>query len=308
MHLFIKVIEVWKPSRRGSHLELEAGIYGELTELQWESERSAFEFGRGLPGQAWAQRRAIMLTELQEPYFRRAAEARRAGLEVAVAIPVFQGDFLGGVVVMLCGGGMAGGAVEVWTASEDGSTALQNGYYGALESLKSNSEGLAFGPGQGLPGVALAKGLPVLASPLSSVPAFARRQSVEEVAVTTGVALPVCADSERASVVVLLSALHTPIAESFEIWKPDRAKNCLRLHESYEGGAEYQQLTRDITIAPGEGILGRAWVTGQPVICTDLGQEKSHYAHWACAEGLRTACAIPFGHEGRLGAVLTLAR
>jgi putative methionine-R-sulfoxide reductase with GAF domain len=63
---------------------------------------------------------------------------------------------------------------------------------------------------------------------------------------------------------------------------------------------------RKLTVRPAEGVLGRAWVTGSPAICEDLSRENSRYAHWACAEGLRSACAIPFSSEGRLQAIIML--
>jgi putative methionine-R-sulfoxide reductase with GAF domain len=305
VNVFIQVIEVWKLSRRGAHLELEAGIYGGLDDFRWESERTKFEFGHGLPGQAWASRRPILLNT-HEPEFHRALTARRADLRTAVAIPIFNGDFLGGVVVLICGGGFAGGALEVWSNSESGSIELEDGYYGTLSSLEESSRKLRLAPGEGLPGAALARREPVLVSPLSSAPEFKRAQALGEVEVTTGVALPVKGRDGVETAAVMLSARHTPIARSFELWRPDRENKTLHIANAYECTPNFQDSIRKLTVRPAEGVLGRAWVTGSPAICEDLGRENSRYAHWACAEGLRSACAIPFSADGRLQSILML--
>lgn len=305
MPTFIRVIEVWKLSRRNAHLELEAGMYGDLDEFRWESERTGFRLGEGLPGRAWAEQRPILLTDLREPYFRRAGGARRAELRAAVAIPVFVGEFLSGVVTMLCAEGFVGGAVEVWSQRESPALRLEDGYYGALHSLRDNSKALTFAPGEGLPGTALERREPVLASPLAVAPAFVRNQLPGEVEVTTGIAWPVATPAGTRSVVVFLSAPHTPIASSFELWRPNRG--ALELSEGHEGDEAYYADLRAVDIKRAEGFLGRACVSGCPMLCEDLGRDDSRYAHWASAHGLRTACAIPFNDAGRLKAVLVLA-
>ncbi len=308
MNIFIQVIEVWKLARRGSRLELECGMYGDLEEFRWQSERTGFEYGEGLPGRAWQQREPLIMTKLEEPYFQRAVEARRARLSAAIALPVFIGDFLGGVVVLLCGDGMAGGALEVWAPDDDnGVLSLRDGHYGALASLGESSRELRFAEGEGLPGLAMVRRAPVLMSPISDDPNFKRAQAVGEVEVTTGVALPTVNDGKVSSVAVMLSAQHTPIARSFELWKPDPISGGLRVEESYETTPEFNRATKGIDVRPAEGILGRAWVSGCPMICEDLTREDSRYAHWACMEGLHSACAIPFNVEGRLKSILMLA-
>jgi hypothetical protein len=305
VNVFIQVIEVWKLSRRGAHLELESGIYGGLDDFRWESERTTFGFNQGLPGQAWASRRPVLL-DTHEPEFHRALTARRADLQTAVAIPIFNGDFLGGVVVLICGGGFAGGALEVWSKDSSGVIRLEDGYYGTLKSLEENSRKLQLKPGEGLPGVALERRAPVLVSPLASAPEFKRAQALGEVEVTTGVALPVLGQETVDSAAVLLSARHTPIARSFELWRPGPDNKTLHIANAYECAPNFQDALRKLTVRPAEGVLGRAWVTGSPAICEDLSRENSRYAHWACAEGLRSACAIPFSSEGRLQAIIML--
>lgn len=307
MTVFIQVIEVWKPSRRGSHLELEAGIYGGLEDFRWESERTSFGFGEGLPGKAWATRRPIIVNKLQAPEFQRALNARRSNLQTAIALPVFIGDFLGGVVTLICGSGFAGGALEIWSKQSNDLLQLEDGYYGSLSSLEENSKHLRFASGQGLPGLAMERAEPVLISPLDAAQGFARTQALGEVEVTTGVALPMVArDQQVDSVAVLLSARHTPIARSFELWRPDRDNKSLQVVNAYECTPDFQEAIRKLSVRPAEGVLGQAWVTGCPMICEDLSRESSRYAHWACTEGLSSACAIPFSVGGQLRAIVML--
>ncbi len=56
--------------------------------------------GSGLPGRAWAERRAMWVTDVTEDLrFLRSSQARRAGLRSAFAFPVIGGDAVMGVMV-----------------------------------------------------------------------------------------------------------------------------------------------------------------------------------------------------------------
>jgi PAS domain S-box-containing protein len=70
--------------------ERRAGL--EVFEAAREGE--TFEVGDGLQGQAWARRRPLWATGLDEdPLFRRGEEAAAAGLQSVLALPVFRGGF-----------------------------------------------------------------------------------------------------------------------------------------------------------------------------------------------------------------------
>jgi hypothetical protein len=208
-------------------------------------------------------------------------------------------------VTMLCAEGFVGGALEIWCPRDTGYLTLEDGYYGSLSSLEASSRGLQFEPGKGLPGQALSRLEPVLASPLASAPEFERQQAASEVAVTTGVALPVTDRTGGSCAVVFLSAPHTPIARSFELWRPSGNAG-LELVQASEGSEQFYDKVRALDMRTADGFLGRAWASGAPALCEDLGRDSSRYAHWACSNGLRSACAIPFSVGGRLKAILTL--
>ena len=90
----------------------------------------------GLPGKAWAAGHPIILTKLSNSSFKRADEAKEAGLSCGVAIPVFAGEFLMAVLVLFCGDdAMHVGAIELWHNNPKTSheMALVDGYYGTAD-------------------------------------------------------------------------------------------------------------------------------------------------------------------------------
>ena len=78
----LRCTDAWGERRRGLEA-FEAARHGET-----------FEVGDGLQGQAWARRTPIWATGLDEdPLFRRGEAAAAAGLQSALALPVFRGGF-----------------------------------------------------------------------------------------------------------------------------------------------------------------------------------------------------------------------
>lgn len=138
MQTFIRVTEIWLPSRDRSRLEFGDGLYGPLGEFRDVSERTAFACDEGLPGKAWAARHPIILKDLQTSYFRRGEAAKAAGLTCAVALPVMAGDILLAVMVFLCGDDAEHvGAIELWhnNAAANAEMGLVDGYYGTADAF-----------------------------------------------------------------------------------------------------------------------------------------------------------------------------
>ena len=118
MKTFIKVTEIWIPDKERTQLEFGSGLYGGLIDFKAASEQQHFAYNEGLPGKAWAAGHPIVLTKFEHSYFKRTAAAKQAGLTCGIAIPVFSGDFLLAVVVLLCGDDEDhAGAIEVWCNS-----------------------------------------------------------------------------------------------------------------------------------------------------------------------------------------------
>ncbi|OOY24959.1 GAF domain-containing protein [Thioclava sediminum] len=219
---FIGVSEVWVPE--GDRLVHAAGDYGAHTAFEEASVRTSFGKGEGLPGKAWAEGRPVVLKGFDGSYFQRTEAAKEAGLTSAVALPVFDGETLKAVLVVLCGDDeTTTGAIEVW-AERDGLLMLDDGYYGAAKHFEWVSKHTHFPKGQGLPGGVWAAQTPMLMRDLGSGYRFIRSESAGAAGLTTGLGLPIPVPGDQNYVATLLSARGTPIARRFEIWDAREAR------------------------------------------------------------------------------------
>lgn len=213
---FIKVAEVWVPKE--GKLVNAGGDYGTADAFAEASVKTSFSKGEGLPGKAWETQAPVVLKQFDGSYFKRVAEAADAGLTSAVAIPVFAGNELKAVLVILCGSDTdSKGALEVWQGT-DGTLALADGFYGGATSFETASKGITFGFGQGLPGAVWAANTPILNRDVSRAGSFIRSGHAAESGFKTGLGLPVPLPGDNPCVVTLLCAPYTPIARRFEIW------------------------------------------------------------------------------------------
>lgn len=189
---FIQVCEVWVPE--GDRLVYASGGYNGLSAFEDASRRTSFTKGEGLPGKAWAEARPIVLKAFDGSYFQRIEAAKEAGLTSAVAVPVFAGDALKAVLVVLCGDDANRiGAIEVWTEDRSGMLMLDDGYFGAAEEFEFVSQHTHFPKGQGLPGGVWAAQAPILMRDLGSGYKFIRASAAGKAGLTTGLGLPVSA-------------------------------------------------------------------------------------------------------------------
>lgn len=219
---FIEVTEIWVPE--GDRLVLNSGSYGTLADFAAASGQESFAKGEGLPGKAWAEERPVVLKGFEGSYFKRTEAAAAAGLTSAVAVPVFAGDTLKAVLVVLCGDDAnRTGAVEVWE-EKDGLLMLDDGYYGAAKHFEWVSQHTHFPRGQGLPGGVWSANTPMLMRDLGSGYRFIRAESAGAAGLTTGLGLPIPVPGKKTYVLTLLSARGTPIARRFEIWDARAAK------------------------------------------------------------------------------------
>src|SRR6516162_6833287 len=100
---FVRVAEIWVPTKDGTKLQFLDGLYGSLSGFRAVSEPMRFGFDEGLPGKAWAAGHPIILKRFEGSSFERAEAAKAVGLTCGVAAPVFAGDRLMAVLVLLCG-------------------------------------------------------------------------------------------------------------------------------------------------------------------------------------------------------------
>lgn len=308
MMTFIRVVEVWVPTRNRTHLELGEGLYGPLQEFKSVSEQMRFGYDEGLPGKAWAARHPIILKSFENSYFLRTVAAERAGLTCGVALPIFAGDFLMAVVVFFCGDDEEHvGAIELWqhdlTKSYD--LTLADGYFGTAEAFEWVSRHTSFRPGFGLPGTVWQSGMPEIMEDLGRSHRFKRRDSALQTGMTKGLGIPCPAHPNKVYIMTFLSALSTPIARRFEIWIPDATGESLIFRSGLcDSDTDLKAEYRSVTLAKGEGTVGQVGLTGLPSVTENLTLDASAVGNSARAAGLEATVAMPIIDNGRLKSVV----
>lgn len=302
MKTFIKVTEIWIPTKDRTRLEFGSGLYGELNEFRVASEKESFAYDEGLPGKAWAAGHPVVLTEFDHSYFKRTKSAKKAGLTCGIAMPVFSGEFLMAVVVFLCGDDQHhAGAIEVWSNSLEKNTelAVVDGYYGTLDDFERLSGKIKFTKGSGLPGQVWETGMPVLIEDLGLSTTFIRSADARKAGITTALGIPVSVVANQVYIMTFLSAKATPLAKRIQIWAPDQSVQRLVCRAGYsKQNDELAEIFETISIRKGEGILGRVWLTGVPAIRNNSGIAVTE-------GGLSSMLAIPVIDSGSLKAIVT---
>lgn len=279
---FIQVAEVWVP--KDGVLVYAAGDAGSLSAFEEASRGTRFAKGEGLPGKAWAEARPVVLKTFDGSYFKRTEAAKEAGLSAAVAVPVFDGDTLKAVLVVLCGDDAGRiGAIEAWTANRDGLLVLDDGYYGAAEEFAFVSQHTSFPRGQGLPGGVWAADAPILMRDLGSGYKFVRASAAGKAGLTSGIGLPVRVPGGTPYVLTLLSALGTPIARRFEIWAVKRGGKAVLIDGICEREGALWRDDGDGTRAEApkaeawKGPIGQVLGAGLPVVQRGAGGLPAGY-------------------------------
>ncbi len=309
MRTFIQVVEIWTPDADRTALHYHDGLYGSHHVFRLASESLTFGWGEGLPGKAWAERRPILLKDLQHSYFLRGEAAAKAGLTCAVAMPIFAGEFLLAVLVFFCGADDDHvGAIELW--SHDPATerdmGLEDGYFGIAESFQWVAKNTRFMPGFGLPGLVWKSGMPELVQDMVSSTRFLRADDARRIGLNKGLGLPVFGDPQRAHVMTFLSAIGTPIARRFEIWAPSpEAGGALAfVNGRCDRDPEFAQAYLGVTLGRGQGLLAQVAASGVPAVSDHLPDEDTPVGVSALKAGLREMLAVPVIEEGRLKAVV----
>ncbi|MCA8882675.1 MAG: GAF domain-containing protein [Rhodobacteraceae bacterium] len=295
---FIEATEVWVPE--GDRLVLGSGSYGTLDDFAAASGRETFAKGEGLPGKAWAEGRPVVLKEFDGSYFKRTEVAKAAGLTSAVAIPVFSGDTLKAVLVVLCADDQTRtGAIEIWE-EKDGLLMLDDGYYGAAKHFEWVSQHTHFPRGQGLPGGVWSANTPILMRDLGSGYRFIRAESAGKAGLTTGLGLPVPVPGNKTYVLTLLSARGTPIARRFEIWdaraaKVGQANEAVLVDGICAREGPLWSEDKERRIAVWQGPIGKVLGTDLPVL--ESGAP-------AVAAGYASMVALPIHRGGELAHIV----
>ncbi len=135
------------------HLEHSGGYYGGLEAFGKLSRLLQFQSGTGLPGLALERGvPQVIEREGQSNAFIRASIARDYGIETGIAIPIFRGDSVAHVLVLLSTSTTPiARAFEVWAPEGEGLVLRSSHYATGLEAFAQASAKLCFKPGEGLP-------------------------------------------------------------------------------------------------------------------------------------------------------------
>lgn len=271
---FIKATEIWEPNRDMTQLSLVNGDYGPYEEFNQYSLNMTFNYDEGLPGKAWSQKHPIILTSLEESYFKRTDMAKKIGLTTAIAMPIFAGEYLNAVVVFLCGEREAqAGAIELWANDHDrlNEMKLLEGYYGSMKEFEWISKNIKIMRGHGLPGKAWKESMPFIMNDLGHSATFLRARKARKEGITTGLALPAWMIDDDGYVITFLSGNETPIARRFEIWIPDDTGEALVFRDGHcEEESDLSEVYAMTRLEKHSTILGNVWKTGYPVLTKDF--------------------------------------
>jgi len=102
-------------------------------------------------------------------------------------------------------------------------------------------------------------------------------------------------------VLAFLSALGTPIARRFEVWKPDAKREHLHLEDGFcEQGGRIVSAPRHLALGRGQGTIGQVLVTGVPGLSDAAGAEPNGWGDAAAELGLASLLVMPIVERGRL--------
>jgi hypothetical protein len=332
MKTFIRVVEVWVPDADASLFEFGGGLYGSAARFGMASRSMCFGRGEGLPGRCWDEGRPIVLDKLDPSTFRRTEQARAEGLTCGIALPIFAGDVhesttgrsrvdstpsggggghlptprgtLTAVFVMFCGDDAEhAGAIELWRndPAESREMTLDDGYYGTTaDAFEFMSRRISFHKGIGLPGMAWESGAPVFLPDLGKSGRFLRADSAIKVGINRGFAFPVANQGDDSYVLAFLSALATPLVRRLEVWSPAGRDGGLFLSEGFCETQGLLEASTEVSIASGQGVVGRAFATAVPMVTERAADEPGPVG----STGWTSVAALPVLHKGRVTAVV----
>ena len=227
--------EVWIP--RAEHLVSRAGAYGVHTEFARVSARTTFRRGEGLPGAVWSSGRALLWRDLGV-HFVRAEHAAAAGVHAAVGFPVFRGQELTAVVVLLLTHlSESAGCVELWDADDELHVLKHDaGHYCHAGDFERFSRLLQFQYDSGLPGTTY-RGTPRIMRDVRSSNSFVRSALAGRCGLKCGVGIPLFRGRKVQQVLTLIAAERAPFLGAAEVWL--RTHDGLRLEAAaYEDDDE----------------------------------------------------------------------
>ncbi len=153
----------------------------------------------------------------------------------------------------------------------DGKTLeLVSGLYDDMPYFEAISRGMTLGFDEGLPGRAWAAGHPVVLKNLSNS-YFRRGDAAFAESLSCAIALPIFRDDALTAVLVQFFGDNRYQRGAVEVWHAPAESAELALTDGYFGRADHlAREARQIRFARGDGIPGRVWQSGMPVVVADI--------------------------------------
>ena len=185
---------------------------------------------------------------------------------------------------------------EIWVPNKQ-RTQLEfgSGLYGGLVEFKAASEQQQFAYNEGLPGKAWAEGRPLVLKEFEQS-YFKRTSAAKEVGLTCGIAIPIFSGDFLLAVVVFLCADDENHVGAIEVWSnQDSSEQSLKVIDGYYGSLHhFEQLSREISVAKDQGLVGLAWAQGLPVLIDDISKADGFIrVHDAKQAGISMGIGIP---------------
>lgn len=185
-------------------------------------------------------------------------------------------------------------AVEVWRPTDDLSRLIwASGSYRCDDEFAAKSRQITFERGEGLPGIAWEKGLPVVSQELPEDD-FVRGEAARRVGISCLVAVPAMQADKCRGVVSFLCRGGENLQGAFEVWhRNDRDE--LGLSSSYYSNLErFGAVSQCVRFPRRAGLPGETWSDREPKILSRVGLSKNFMrAAGARAENLSVAIAWP---------------
>lgn len=199
--------------------------------------------------------------------------------------------------------------VEVWRPDGSGDKLRwAAGHYDAAPEFGAVSRDTTFAMGEGVPGQVWETGRPVLLDGLVGTN-FVRVAAAADAGLGSVLAIPYRRRGRIQAVVVFLMNVRRDLCGVAEVWTPDRDGGPqLELHRGYYSGlTHFGAASQQVRFARGEGLPGRVWQTGRPLVAPDVASWDAFVRRSpAEADHIKTGIGIPLFVDGGLESVVTM--
>jgi len=198
-------IEVWESNGKGE-LEHADGYYGKLAEFERVSRQCTFPRGVGLPGLVFQHGVPQIIDDLKKSNsFLRAAAARESGVASGLGLPIYCGDSIAHVILLLSADATPlARAFEIWLPDANGVLRRGQAFYSPeLDAFSAARRDLSFAAGEDLAGRVYETALPFAVS--TQTRAYGQFDLAREAGIEIALGLPIADGHEIRAVVLMFS-------------------------------------------------------------------------------------------------------